>query len=178
MTDDQKPAVVLLVEDEALVRMFADEVLVEDGGFRVISAANADEAIAILRVRTDVRVLFTDVNMPGSMDGLALAHAVHVGWPDVAIVVTSGLNLTGPLPPGARFLTKPYAPLALVDTIRTLIGERPGDAPAPIILPREVVPEVAPARPAPVLPRPALPEALLGQADPAPLRKPGTGIED
>jgi CheY-like chemotaxis protein len=160
MTDDQKPAVVLLVEDEALVRMFADEVLTEDGGFKVIATANADEAITILRVRTDVRVLFTDVNMPGSMDGLRLAHAVHAQWPDIGIVVTSGLGLPGPLPPGARFLSKPYPPLILVETIRELLGDRPA---RPIVVPGVE----APARAAPALPRPVVLDALLARTDEA-----------
>ena len=161
MPDDQKPAVVLLVEDEALVRMFADEVLAEDGGFKVIATANADEAITILRVRTDVRVLFTDVNMPGSMDGLRLAHAVHAQWPGIAILVTSGLGLAGPLPPGARYLAKPYPPLVLVETIRALLKD---GAAQPIIVPQAAAPD-APARAAPDLPRPIVLDALLARTD-------------
>jgi CheY-like chemotaxis protein len=145
--DADKPIVVLLVEDEALVRMFADEVLTVDGGFNVIATANAIEAMTILRVRSDVRVLFTDVNMPG-LDGLALAHQVHAEYPHVAIIVTSGRGLAGPLPPGARFLMKPYSAENLTATIYLVVG-----APEAIVVKRsKASPDKLPA--AAVLPTP------------------------
>jgi DNA-binding NtrC family response regulator len=146
---DAKPTTVLLVEDEALVRMFADEVLTEEGGLKVIPASNADEAMAILYVRPDVRVLFTDVNMPGSMDGVQLAHAVRKRWPDIALIVTSGRGPSAPLPPGARFIMKPYTPDALVTMIKDML--RP--PPEPIIIVRN---KPSPKRTsgAPVLPMP------------------------
>ena len=80
---------VLIVEDEPLVRFCAVQT-VEEAGFAVIEAANADEAIAILESRRDIRVVFTDIHMPGSMDGLKLAHAVRDRWPPIKIIVTSG----------------------------------------------------------------------------------------
>lgn len=150
MTDKQKPTVVLLVEDEVLVRMLADEVLTELGGFRVIATSNADEAVSILYVRTDVRVLLTDVDMPGSMDGVALAHAVHGRWPEVAIIVTSGVGVTAPLPHGARFIRKPYRPAELIELIRGMLDASGGPtgidrsepandkAPAAAVLPNPV----------------------------------------
>jgi DNA-binding NtrC family response regulator len=122
MTDHEKPKVVLLVEDEALLRMFADEVLTELGGFKVIPTSSADEAISILYVRSDVRVLFTDVDMPGSMDGVALAHSVRAQWPEVAIVVTSGVGATAPLPSGARSIQKPYGATQLVALIQEMLS--------------------------------------------------------
>ena len=101
--------VVLIVEDEPLVRQFALQTI-EDAGFEVIEAANADEAIQILESRTDIRVVFTDVHMPGSMDGLKLAHAVRNRWPPIKIIVTSGREflMEQDLPEGGRFFAKPY----------------------------------------------------------------------
>src|SRR5277367_2584044 len=90
--EKQKRLVVLVVEDEPLMLMDALD-LVTDAGFEAIGAKNADEAIRILENRNDIRVVFTDVNMPGSMDGIKLAHAVRNRWPPIEIIVTSGLNL-------------------------------------------------------------------------------------
>jgi CheY-like chemotaxis protein len=84
-----RPTVVLLVEDEPLVRMLGVDVL-EDAGFTVVEAANASEALRALETRTDVRVLFTDVNMPGELDGLELARVVHQRWPDIRLLIASG----------------------------------------------------------------------------------------
>ena len=82
--------VILIVEDEFLLRMDSAEVI-ENAGFEVIQAANADEAIAILTARPDIHVVFTDIQMPGSMDGLKLARFVRNRWPPIKIVATSGL---------------------------------------------------------------------------------------
>ena len=98
---------VLIVDDEPLVRFFACEAL-EGAGFHVIEAASADHALKLLRSRNDVGVLFTDVNMPGRLDGMALARLVHKGWPNISIVVTSGRPLTGRIPDDGAFLPKPY----------------------------------------------------------------------
>ena len=85
----RKRPVVLIVEDEFLVRMDTRDA-VETAGFDVLEAGDADEAIAILTARNDVSLIFTDVHMPGSMDGLKLAHFVRDRWPPVKIVATSG----------------------------------------------------------------------------------------
>ena len=88
------PAVVLVVEDEMLLRMRAVD-MVEDAGFISLEAVNADQAIAILESRSDIALLFTDIQMPGGMDGLKLAHAVHERWPPIKIILVSGqLKLT------------------------------------------------------------------------------------
>src|SRR5436305_12269071 len=79
---------ILIVEDDYLIRTHAGEVI-RDAGFEVVEASNADEAIMILESRRDIRVLFTDVRRPGSMDGLTLAHAVRARWPPLHIVPTS-----------------------------------------------------------------------------------------
>ena len=110
---------VLIVEDEPLVRLCAVETL-EDAGFAVIEAGNADEAIRILESRLDIRVVFTDIHMPGSMDGLKLAHAVRNRWPPIKIIVTSGRERvrTQDLPDGGRFFAKPYDPSEIREALR------------------------------------------------------------
>ena len=110
---------VLIVEDEPMVRLCAVETI-EEAGFEVIEAANADEAIRILESRRDIRVVFTDVHMPGSMDGLKLAHAVRDRWPPIKIIVTSGRERVAvqDLPAGGRFFAKPYDPGEIKETLR------------------------------------------------------------
>ena len=76
MTSDNRPEIILLVEDEALVRMLASDILTEEAGYRVIEAVNADEALTLLEARPDVRLVFTDVDMPGSLNGFTLARIV------------------------------------------------------------------------------------------------------
>src|SRR3982074_2998933 len=83
------PAVVLVVEDEMLLRMRAVD-MVEDAGYTSVEAVDADAAFAILEARSDIALLFTDIQMPGGMDGLKLAHAVHQRWPPIKIILVSG----------------------------------------------------------------------------------------
>ena len=115
-------SVVLVVEDENLIRMSALD-MVEEAGFEAIAASDADEAIRILESRNDIRAVFTDIHMPGSMDGLRLARVVRNRWPPVALIVTSGhMNLLEPdLPTGGRFLPKPYGAWQIGATLRDLI---------------------------------------------------------
>jgi CheY-like chemotaxis protein len=117
----RKAPAILIVDDEPLVRAYAVET-VSAAGFEVIEAANADEAIRILEYRSDIRVVFTDVHMPGSMDGLKLAHAVRHRWPPIKIIVTSGRNhiTEHDLPEGGRFFAKPYDPGQITNAIREL----------------------------------------------------------
>jgi CheY-like chemotaxis protein len=124
---DTDRSVVLLVEDEPLVRMLAADIL-EEAGFEVIEAVTAPAALRLLEQRRDVRALFTDVDMPGGMDGLELARIVHSRWPHIALVVTSGVcrPSVGQLPDGGVFVGKPYAPQVPVQTIRELIQRRFG----------------------------------------------------
>lgn len=114
--------VVLIVEDEALLRWQA-AAIVGDAGFDVLEAANADEAIAVLETRNDIRLVFTDIQMPGSIDGLRLTHLVKSRWPPVQIIATSGhLRLRDDdLPQGGRYLSKPYAVTELTQTLKELI---------------------------------------------------------
>ena len=100
--------------------------IVEEAGFATLEADNADEAIAILAARFDIAMLLTDVNMPGSMDGLKLAHTVHVRWPHIKIVVASarGDVSAADLPAHGRFFRKPYPADVMVSAIHSLIGTR------------------------------------------------------
>jgi CheY-like chemotaxis protein len=116
-----KRPVVLVVEDEFLIRIHAAE-MIEEAGFDVVEASNADEAVAILEARLDIAVVFTDIQMPGSMDGLKLARAVRNRWPPIHIVATSGLVdvRTGDLPDGGRFLPKPYSSAQVIGALHEL----------------------------------------------------------
>jgi CheY-like chemotaxis protein len=117
----EKP-VVLIVEDEVLIRLTAESI-VEEAGFHAISAPDADEAIRILEIRDDIRAIFTDIQMPGSVDGLRLAQVVRRRWPRVALLVTSGRGdfTSDDLPSGARYLGKPYQPAQVGGVLRELI---------------------------------------------------------
>ncbi|MDP3075419.1 response regulator [Bradyrhizobium sp.] len=117
------PAVVLVVEDEMLLRMRAVD-MVEDAGFTCVEAVDADQALAILESRSDIALLFTDIQMPGQMDGLGLAHAVHDRWPPIKIILVSGqLKLTKTdIPADSHFFGKPLAAAAMIAEIRTMIG--------------------------------------------------------
>lgn len=101
--------VVLIVEDEPLLMMTAVD-LVEDSGFEAAEAKNADEAVAVLKQREDIRILFTDIDMPGSMDGIRLAIKVRECRPDVEIIIVSGRVRPEPnvLPARSMFFSKPY----------------------------------------------------------------------
>jgi CheY-like chemotaxis protein len=113
---------VLVVEDEPLIRMNAAD-LFEDEGFEVVEAATARAALAILEKRNgEVDALFTDVDMPGDMNGLELAGIVHGRWPHIAIVVTSGVvRVSGSLPGNGVFLEKPYGSSLPVRMVRDMI---------------------------------------------------------
>ncbi|MDB5535696.1 MAG: response regulator receiver protein [Devosia sp.] len=100
---------ILVVEDEFLI-LSATAYDLRDAGFTVFEASNADDAIELLEAHGEIRILFTDVDMPGSMDGLKLSAAVRERWPPTLIIVTSGKTLVGraKLPVGGRFFPKPY----------------------------------------------------------------------
>ena len=117
----QSKIVVLVVEDDPLLRMGIVDHL-EDEGFAVLEAANADEAIALLSSNTTIQVLFTDIDMPGEMNGIRLAAAVRDRWPPIKIIVTSGhkLPFANDLPDGAQFFAKPYNPDTIATTLRVI----------------------------------------------------------
>jgi two-component system, response regulator PdtaR len=112
---------VLAVEDEPLTLMLAVDII-RDAGFEPLWASNADEAIRILESRDDIRIVFTDINMPGSMDGIKLAQAVRGRWPPIKIIVTSGFSGSERklLPEGSRFIPKPYNAGQISDALHSL----------------------------------------------------------
>jgi two-component system, response regulator PdtaR len=115
--------VVLVVEDEVLLRWTA-VAIIEDAGFDVVEAGTGIEAVSVLEKRSDIRTVFTDVEMPGSINGIQLAHLISTRWPSIGIMATSGkFRLReDDLPAGARFLHKPYAVANLTDTLKELMG--------------------------------------------------------
>jgi CheY-like chemotaxis protein len=117
------PAVVLVVEDEMLLRMRAVD-MVEDAGYTSVEAVDADEAVAILESRSDIALLLTDIQMPGSMDGLKLAHLVHARWPPIKIILVSGqLKLTPiDIPADSRFFGKPLEAGEMIAQMQHMIG--------------------------------------------------------
>jgi CheY-like chemotaxis protein len=114
---------VLVVEDEALLRVDAVAFL-DDEGFNVYEARNADEAIALLQLHTDIQVVFTDIQMPGSMDGLKLAHYIRGRWPPVKLIITSGhvRPLMEDMPVGSGFFGKPYLLEMVADHLRAMLA--------------------------------------------------------
>jgi two-component system, response regulator PdtaR len=97
--------------------------IVGDAGLEAILVPNADEAICILESRDDISIVFTDVRMPGSMDGIRLAAAVRNRWPPIKLVVVSGhLTADADLPQGARFFRKPYASDQIISALRRLVA--------------------------------------------------------
>ena len=120
-------AVILVVEDSPLIRMGVVE-LVAAAGFQALEASDADEAIRILEGRPDIHLVFTDVGMPGSMDGVKLTHYIRGRWPPVKLIVTSGkmIVVETHLPLGARFFPKPYDETAIVEAMMGMLSEARG----------------------------------------------------
>jgi CheY-like chemotaxis protein len=120
----QPTAKVLVVEDEMMLRMRAVDI-VEDAGFMPVEAVNADDALAILESRSDIDLLFTDIQMPGTMDGLKLAHAVHARWPSIKIMLVSGqvtpTNTERPV--NSRFYGKPLEVKKMIAELQEMMGE-------------------------------------------------------
>jgi CheY-like chemotaxis protein len=116
---------VLVVEDDEMLRMCAANV-VADAGFTPIEAANADEAVAILESRADITLLFTDIQMPGSMDGLGLARTVHDRWPAIKIILVSGRAELSERdrPANSRFFQKPFATKLIIEGLQDMIRSR------------------------------------------------------
>jgi two-component system, response regulator PdtaR len=117
------PIRVLVVEDETFIRMDVVETL-SAAGFDILEATNAGEAIQMLERDSDISLIFTDIDMPGSMNGLKLAAAVRDRWPPVRIIATSGhfKVRADDLPVGARFIAKPYQPAQIISAIYELTG--------------------------------------------------------
>ena len=123
MSPPDSPPVVLVVEDEMMLRMRAVDI-VEDAGFVPVEAISADEAIQILESRDDISLLFTDIQMPGSMDGLKLAHATHTRWPHIKIILVSGqIAVTdADKPDESRFFPKPLEIQQMILELQAMVG--------------------------------------------------------
>jgi DNA-binding NtrC family response regulator len=114
-------AAVLVVEDEPLLRWFAVD-MIEDAGFEAVEAGGSSEAMRILEGRFDIRIVFTDIDMPGGVDGLELAAMVRDRWPPIEIIVTSGKQapMEDEMPPGGLFFAKPYRPEEVIAAMRRM----------------------------------------------------------
>jgi CheY-like chemotaxis protein len=113
--------VVLVVEDEPLLRMAAVD-MIEAGGFIVVEASDATQAVEILESRPDIRIVFTDIDMPRGMNGMKLAAVIRDRWPPIHIIITSG-HMTPPanhLPADSVFFSKPYRERDVMTTIREM----------------------------------------------------------
>jgi two-component sensor histidine kinase/DNA-binding NarL/FixJ family response regulator len=134
---------VLVVEDEMMLRMRAVDI-VEDAGFTPLEAVNADDALAILEARSDIELLFTDIQMPGSMDGLKLAYAVRERWPSIKIILVSGqLTLTdADKPADSRFFGKPLDVKHMIAEMQDMISKGTSEIP-----PSDIATVVAKASP-------------------------------
>lgn len=111
----------LVVEDDGLIRLDLVDTL-EDMGFSVVDASNADDALNLIATIADLKAVLTDIDMPGSMDGVGLANIVHNRWPPLKIIVISGrfTPSEGVLPPGAKFLTKPLSQVLIAKTLQEI----------------------------------------------------------
>lgn len=116
-------AVVLVVEDSTIIRMGAVD-LVLAAGYEALQASDADEAIAVLESRGDVDLVFTDVQMPGTMDGIRLSHYIRDRWPPVKLIVASGAAILAEssLPAGSRFFAKPYDDDTIIQAMARLLS--------------------------------------------------------
>ena len=116
-------AAILVVEDEAFVRVWAADLL-EENGFSVIEAAEAEAALKVLEARPDVKLLFTDVHMPGSLNGMELAREVYARWPHILLVITSGRERPTPteIPDNGHFVAKPYSAEELLGRVNDLLN--------------------------------------------------------
>ena len=122
-TGQSNGALILIVEDEPFLRMAAAD-FVGEAGFTVVEASNADEAVMLLETRGDIRLIFTDIDMPlGSMNGLKLAAAVRDRWPPIRIIIVSGHGFPEKtqMPFGARFFSKPYDETRIVDVMHEML---------------------------------------------------------
>ena len=120
--------VILVVEEMPIIRMGAVDLLSE-AGFQVVEAETADEAIRILETRPDIHLVFTDVGMPGVMDGIKLSHYIRNRWPPVKLIVASGRTILdeSQLPVGAKFFAKPYDDSIIIQTIIGMLSEANGE---------------------------------------------------
>ncbi len=116
--------IVLVVEDQPLIRFNALDLVIE-AGFHGLGAVNADEAIQILEAQPDISLVFTDIEMPGTMDGLILAHYIHGRWPKVNLIIASGKVIVeeNQLPVDAKFFIKPYDNGTIIEEMKRMMAD-------------------------------------------------------
>ena len=124
--------VILVVEDETLVRLVANECLTE-AGFRVLEARDGQEALTILSAQPNVQALVSDIRMP-NLDGVSLAKLVRERWPEIGIVLTSAELRPVGTPADIAFLPKPYREAKLIQAVRAAIGHPVRPAGVPLAL--------------------------------------------
>jgi CheY-like chemotaxis protein len=122
VTEIPPNALIVVVDDDVFERMGASGMF-EDAGYRVLEAGDADEALGLFETNADIRLLFTDVSMPGSMSGSDLAYQVAERWPAVGIIVTSGRPRPHQLPLSMLFHDKPYEPAAVLRQAREMTAQ-------------------------------------------------------
>lgn len=124
ISPDCSSPTVLIVEDEALIRMFASDITAE-AGFRVVEVSNADEAMAAIEADPSIGIVFTDIHMAGSMDGLAMSHVVRGRWPPMKFLIVSGHRKVeqGQLPAESKFFSKPYDEAEIVSALHSLAAD-------------------------------------------------------
>lgn len=127
---NEQTIAILVVDDEPLLRIFAVDFLT-DAGFMVYEASNADEALEVLGSRPDIFAVFTDIQMPGTLDGIGLARRIKKTWPGIFVIVTSGQQVaeSGELSDDVPFLTKPYLPETVAAMIRQKLSPQIVHAP-------------------------------------------------
>jgi CheY-like chemotaxis protein len=120
---NKRKPVVLVVEDDPLIRLGAVDIVVS-AGYDALEASDADEAIRILESRTDIDIVFTDVQMPGTMDGIKLSHYIRDRWPPVKLIVASGNAILeeSSLPSGSRYFPKPYDENVIAKALSELLA--------------------------------------------------------
>jgi two-component system, response regulator PdtaR len=118
----EKP-VVLVVEDEPIIRMETIQ-MIKDAGFAVLEASNTDDAMTILGSRRDIRAVFTEIRVPGHLNGMDLARAIAERWPLVRLIVTSGVPTAGNFPADWRYILKPYDGAQIAGALRALVAPR------------------------------------------------------
>jgi two-component system, response regulator PdtaR len=166
---NQPPLIILVVEDEAIVRMVTADVLGE-AGYNVIEAVNSTEALELLDARPDVSLMLTDVRMPGELDGYTLSRLVSMKYPAIGIIVISGDSPPGEsdLPQGARFLPKPVLPSVLLKAVWETIAHGPA-APTDT---NDQTKEERPLAPPPIMTDKMLDPTAIGTNLAQPLAKP------
>ena len=121
------PSKVLVVEDEPSLRFFISDILANDHGFMVLEAESADQALDVLERDSEIKCMFTDVRMPGTLDGIALSNRVRRERPDIKILMTSGHLLSSEAPENVPFVAKPYDLTQVANLIEQLVKSfRPG----------------------------------------------------